>query len=58
MTSFLCKSKATILDLMKTLPNAHIAEVDNFEAWGWQFIDTVVSCMKIGGVDSADQGMF
>jgi hypothetical protein len=47
MMSFLHKSKATILDLMKMLPDAHIAEVDDFEAWGWQFIDVVVSCMKL-----------
>jgi hypothetical protein len=49
MTSFLRKSKAAILDLMKMLPNAHIAEVDDFEAWGQQFVDVVVSCIKIGG---------
>jgi hypothetical protein len=34
MTSFLCKSKATILDLTKMLPDAHIAEVEDYEAWG------------------------
>jgi hypothetical protein len=34
MTSFLHKSKASILELMKMFPDAHIAEVDDFEAWG------------------------
>jgi hypothetical protein len=58
MTSFLCKSKATILDLMKTLPDAHIAEVDDFEAWGQQFVNAAVSHILVGGVDTADQGLF
>jgi hypothetical protein len=44
MTAFLHKSKAVILKLMKTLPDAHIAEEEDFVAWGRQFIDIVVSC--------------
>jgi hypothetical protein len=31
MTSFLCKSKAAILDLLKSLLDAHIAEEKDFE---------------------------
>jgi hypothetical protein len=34
MTSHLLKTKTTLLDLMKTLPEAHIAEEANFVAWG------------------------
>jgi hypothetical protein len=34
MTAFLHKSKATILDLMKSMPNAYIAEEEDFVAWG------------------------
>jgi hypothetical protein len=43
MTAFLHKSKATIFDLMKTLPNAHIAEEEDFITWGRQFVDVAVS---------------
>jgi hypothetical protein len=34
MTSFLCKSKAAIIELLKLLPDAHIAEEKDFEIWG------------------------
>jgi hypothetical protein len=34
MTAFLHKSKASILDLMKSMPNAHIADEEDFIAWG------------------------
>jgi hypothetical protein len=34
MTAFLCKSKATILELMKSMPDAHIAAEEDFVAWG------------------------
>jgi hypothetical protein len=43
MTAFICKSKAALLDHMKTLPDAHIAEEADFVAWGRQFVDVVVS---------------
>jgi hypothetical protein len=42
MTAFLRKSKATILELMKTLPDAHIAAEEDFVVWGRKFIDIVV----------------
>jgi hypothetical protein len=34
MTAFLHKSKASILELMKLMPNAHITEEEDFIAWG------------------------
>jgi hypothetical protein len=34
MTSFLCKSKGAILDLLKSMPDAHIAEEEDFVVWG------------------------
>jgi hypothetical protein len=34
MTSFLRKSKATILDHMKSMPDAHITEEEDSIAWG------------------------
>jgi hypothetical protein len=43
MTSFLRKSKATILDLLKSLPATHIAEEKDFEVWGCQFVNAMVS---------------
>jgi hypothetical protein len=43
MTAFLCKSKAALLNHMKTLPNAHIADEEDFVAWGRQFVDAAVS---------------
>jgi hypothetical protein len=43
MTAHLLKTKTALLDMMKTLPDAHItAEVD-FVAWGRQFMDVAVS---------------
>jgi hypothetical protein len=33
MTAYLHKTKATLLDLMKTLPDAHITEEEDFVAW-------------------------
>jgi hypothetical protein len=53
MMSFLHKSKATILNLLKSLPAAHIAEKKDFEVWGHQFVDAMVSQRRIGGVDMA-----
>jgi hypothetical protein len=55
MTTFLCKSKAVILDLLKLLPAIHMAEEKDFKVWGCQFINAVVSHIQIGGVDIADQ---
>jgi hypothetical protein len=43
MTSFLHKSKAAILDLLKSLPAIHMAREKDFEVWGHQFVDAVVS---------------
>jgi hypothetical protein len=57
MTSFLHKSKATILNLLKSLPAMHITEEKDFEVWGCQFVDTVVRQVHIGGVDMADQNI-
>jgi hypothetical protein len=54
MTSFLRKSKVAILNLLKSLPDAHIAEEKDFEIWGRQFVNAVVSRIQIGGVDIAD----
>jgi hypothetical protein len=48
------KSKAFIIELMKLMPDAHIAEEEDFVAWGQQFIDVTVSRVQIGGVDKAD----
>jgi hypothetical protein len=42
MTSFLHKSKATILDHMKWMPDAHIAD-EEFITWGRQFINAAIS---------------
>jgi hypothetical protein len=30
MTAFLCKSKASILELMKSMPDVHVAEEEDF----------------------------
>jgi hypothetical protein len=49
MTAFLRKSKAAILEHMKTLPEAHIAEEEDFIAWGQKFVEIVVSCKQSGG---------
>jgi hypothetical protein len=43
MTAFLRKSKASILDFMKSMPDAHIAEEEDFVAWGRQFVDVAAS---------------
>jgi hypothetical protein len=43
MSAHLLKTKATLLDLVKLLPEAHIAEESDFIAWGRQFVDVAVS---------------
>jgi hypothetical protein len=43
MTAFLRKSKATILELMKMLPDAHIVVEEDFVAWGRKFVEIMVS---------------
>jgi hypothetical protein len=43
MSAHLLKTKTMLLDLMKTLPDAHIAEESDFVAWGRQFVDVAVS---------------
>jgi hypothetical protein len=54
MTAFLHKSKASILNLMKSMPDAYIAEEEDFVIWSRQFVDIAVSHIQIGGVDKAD----
>jgi hypothetical protein len=49
MTAFLRKSKVAILELMKTLPDAHIVEEEDFVAWGRKFVEIVVSHKQLGG---------
>jgi hypothetical protein len=43
MSAHLLKTKTTLLDLMKMLPDAHIAAEVDFVAWGQQFVDVAVS---------------
>jgi hypothetical protein len=43
MTAFLCKSKAVLLELMRSMPDAHIVKKEDFVAWGRQFVDIMVS---------------
>jgi hypothetical protein len=43
MTAHLLKTKTALLNMMKTLPNAHIAAEVDFVAWGRQFVDVAVS---------------
>jgi hypothetical protein len=43
MSAHLLKMKVALLDLMKSLPEAHIAEKLDFVAWGRQFVDAAVS---------------
>jgi hypothetical protein len=43
MSAHLLKTKTMLLDLMKTLPDAHIAAEVDFVAWGRQFVDVAVS---------------
>jgi hypothetical protein len=43
MTAHLLKTKTALLDMMKTLPNAHIATEVDFVAWGRQFVDVAIS---------------
>jgi hypothetical protein len=49
MTLFLRKSKAAIMDLLKSLPAVHMAEEKDFEVWGHQFVAAVVSRIQLGG---------
>jgi hypothetical protein len=43
MSAHLLKTKTALLDMMKTLPDAHIAAEVDFVAWGRQFVDVAVS---------------
>jgi hypothetical protein len=43
MSAHLLKTKVALLDMMKTLPDAHIAAEVDFVAWGRQFVDLAVS---------------
>jgi hypothetical protein len=49
MTAHLLKTKTALLDMMKTLPEAHIAEEADFVAWGRRFVDTAVSLVQLRG---------
>jgi hypothetical protein len=49
MTSYLCKFKAMILDLLKSPPAMHMAEEKDFKMWGHQFVNAVVSQICVGG---------
>jgi hypothetical protein len=51
MTAFLRKSKASLLDLMKSMPDpdAHIMEEEDFIAWGCKFVNIAVSRKQLGG---------
>jgi hypothetical protein len=49
MTAHLLKTKTALLDMMKTLPDAHIVEEADFVAWGRQFIDATVSHVQLRG---------
>jgi hypothetical protein len=43
MSAHLLKTKTTLLDMMMTLPDVHIAAEVDFVAWGRQFVDVAVS---------------
>jgi hypothetical protein len=43
MSAHLLNTKVALLDLMKSLPEALIAEESDFVAWGRQFVDAAVS---------------
>jgi hypothetical protein len=43
MTAQLLKTKTTLLNLMKSLPEAHITEEADFVVWGRRFVDAAVS---------------
>jgi hypothetical protein len=43
MTAYLRKSKASLLDHMKSMPDAHIANEEDFVMWGRQFVEIAVS---------------
>jgi hypothetical protein len=43
MTAHLLKTKTALLNMMKMLPDAHIAAEVDFVAWGRQFVDVTVS---------------
>jgi hypothetical protein len=49
MTAFLRESEASILNLMKSMPDAHIAEEEDFITWGRQLVNVAVSHISIGG---------
>jgi hypothetical protein len=43
MSAHLLKTKVVLLDMMKMLPDTHIAAEVDFVAWGRQFVDITVS---------------
>jgi hypothetical protein len=49
MTAFLHKSKALLLEHIKSMPDAHVAEDEDFVVWGRQFVDITVSHKLIIG---------
>jgi hypothetical protein len=42
MSAFIRKAKASLLDHMKMLPDAHIAAEVDFVTWGRQFVDAAI----------------
>jgi hypothetical protein len=49
MTAHLLKTKTALLDMMKMLPEAHIAEEADFVAWGRQFVNAAISHVQLRG---------
>jgi hypothetical protein len=49
MSSILCKLKTTILNHLKSLPEAHITEDANFKVWSHKFVATAVSPLCTNG---------
>jgi hypothetical protein len=43
MTAFLRKSKVALLEHMKTMPDAPVADDEDYTVWGRQFVDIAVS---------------
>jgi hypothetical protein len=49
MTAFLRKSKVTLLEHMKSIPDVPAADDKDYVVWGQQFVDIAVSRKVIGG---------
>jgi hypothetical protein len=44
MTVYICKSKATLLEHMKSIPDAPATKDEDYVVWGKQFVKITVSC--------------